>query len=368
MIAKLERKYPALHAFWEEMRSTPQNPRYHGEGDVLSHTQLVMEQLMALDGFGRLSDGQRGMLLLAAALHDAGKPVTTRMEDGALVSPHHAAAGAQRVRAALWKDCGLCGSAQKQTFREGVCALIRHHSLPVHALSREDGALQLAKFAESPATAAQLCLLAEADVLGRIAPDVQNLREQVLLCAAMAEEAGCLHTPMAFASGVTKRAWFSGRKLAPSQPLYDGTWGEVILMSGLPGTGKDTWIRAHCELPMISLDEIRSELCVAPTENQTAVIKEGRARAKELLRKKQPFVWNATDLTQQVRAEQIGLFEGYGASVRIVYLETDWSTNQARNRSRNAAVPQEKLEKMLSILQPPLPWEAREVEWVTDAR
>lgn len=360
---KLEQKYPGIAEFWEEMGTTPQNPRFHGEGDVLTHTRLVVEALTKVESFHRLPEAQQEILFLAAALHDAGKTVTTRLEDGAWVSPHHGAVGAQMVRQFLWKDCGLCGTPEKQAFREGVCSLIRHHTLPVHAFDREDGILQLARFAESPATVEMLCLLAEADILGRIAPDTQELREQVLLTAALAEENGCLHAPMEFASNITKRAWFSGRNVTPLHPLYDDTWGEVILMSGLPGTGKDTWIRQNCDKPMISLDEIRKELGIAPTENQMAVVQEARQRAKVLLRKKQGFVWNATNLTQTVRSEQIGLFESYGASVRIVYLEADWQTNRARNRNRDAVVPEEKLEKMLSILEPPVPWEARNVEW-----
>ena len=39
-----------------------------------------------------------------------------------------------------------------------------------------------------------------------------------------------------------------------AQELYDDTWGEVILMCGLPGTGKDHWIRSHCpSLPTVWL-------------------------------------------------------------------------------------------------------------------
>lgn len=360
----LEQKYPGIGEFWEEMRRTPQNPNFHGEGDVLTHTRLVVESLAKLESFRRLPGTQREILFLAAALHDAGKPITTRMEDGAWVSPHHGATGAQLVREFLWKDCGLCGTPERQAFREGVCSLIRHHTLPVHAFDREDGVLQLARFAESPATVEMLCLLAEADILGRIAPDTPELREQVLLTAALAEENGCLTAPMEFASNVTKRVWFSGRNVHPCQPLYDDTWGEVILMSGLPGTGKDTWIQTHWDGPMISLDEIRRELGVAPTKNQMPVVQEAWQRAKELLRKKQSFVWNATSLTQTIRAEQINLIEGYGASVRVVYLETDWQTNQARNRNREAAVPEGRLEKMLSILEPPFSWEARSVDWI----
>ena len=354
-----------LQIWLDQMKQTEQNPAFHAEGDVLTHTQMVVEQLMGLEGFQKLPNAQQQALTLAAALHDAGKPITTRREDGAWVSPHHGAAGAQLVRSFLWKDCGLCGTPEKQAFREGVCSLIRHHTLPVHAFHREDGVLQLARFAESSATVEMLCLLAEADIQGRIAPDIPELREQVLLTAALAEENGCLTTPMEFASDMTKRAWFSGRNIHPCQPLYDDTWGEVILMSGLPGTGKDTWIQNNCAFPMISLDEIRRELGIAPSENQMAVVKEARQRAKELLRKNQSFVWNATNLTQMVRGEQISLFESYGASVRIVYLETDWQTNRERNRNREAAVPEVSLEKMLFILEPPVPWEARNVEWIT---
>ncbi len=67
---------------------------------------------------------------------------------------------------------------------------------------------------------------------------------------------------------------------------------------------------------MISLDDIRRELRISPTANQAGVVREAKQRAKELLSKKVSFVWN-------------------------------------------------KLKKMLSILEPPSPWEARTVEWIT---
>lgn len=354
--------YPGIEAFWLEMERTPQNPQHHGEGDVLIHTRMVVEALTRLPAFSALDAEQQKMLLLAAALHDVGKPRTTRMEDGAWVSPSHSSVGAHIARQFLWQNQNQCGNEAAFRFREGVCSLIRRHGMPIHALDQPDGEMKLAKFAESPATVEMVCLLAEADILGRIASDSPEWMERVQLTAELAKEDGCYTSALPFSSNVTKRAWFSGRNVHPSQPLYDVTWGEVILMSALPGTGKDTWIQNHCDLPMISMDAIRKEWHYDAAENQTPIVKEARERAKQLLRKKQPFVWNATNLTEMVRGEQISLFESYGASVRIVYLETDWKTNQERNRNRLEAVPQEKLERMLDILEPPQPWEARTVE------
>ncbi len=62
--------------------------------------------------------------------------------------------------------------------------------------------------------------------------------------------------------------------------------------------------------------------------------------------------------------QQISLFERYGAAVQIVYMETDWQRNLEQNRNRQDAVPDDILERMLAILEVPMPWEARNVESV----
>ena len=88
-----------------------------------------------------------------------------------------------------------------------------------------------------------------------------------------------------------------------------------------------------------------------------------RERAKELLRKKRPFVWNATNLSPMVRAKQIKLFTQYHASTRIVYLETAWEEQLRRNDSRPDAVPQQAICNMMEDLVLPETKEACRVEW-----
>ncbi|MBQ3250293.1 MAG: AAA family ATPase [Bacteroidales bacterium] len=75
-------------------------------------------------------------------------------------------------------------------------------------------------------------------------------------------------------------------------------------------------------------------------------------------------MWNATCITVDIRRQLIDLFESYGASVRIVYLETDMKTHLHRNVNREYPVPEEVIANMLSKLSIPEIHEARMVEWI----
>lgn len=353
------------------MADTPQQSEYHGEGDVWTHTRMVCERLIALHDFWLLPARQREELFLAALLHDIGKPQTTKEQDGRLISPHHGAAGMQLARKLLWTDCDLAGTSQAQCIRETICLLIRYHTAPVNALRQQDPELYLRKIAANGHLAADftlhmLCLLAQADVLGRIAYDTLDLCGMVQLCIQQAEESLCLHGPYSFPDSHTAYAYLSGRSVPPDSPLYDDTWGEVVLLCGLPGTGKDTWTSRNLPgLPMLSLDNIRREMCVKPTDDQGRVIQEGQKRARSLLAAHQPFVFNGTNVTEMMRGKWARLCEQYHARVRMVYLETDWQTNLRRNADRPYAVPESVIGGLLDKATLPEAFEAQRVEWIT---
>ena len=116
-------------------------------------------------------------------------------------------------------------------------------------------------------------------------------------------------------------------------------------------------------MPVVSLDEIRKELDISPEENQGRVIAAAHDHAREYLRKKQPFIWNSTSVTEQQRSTQISLFEDYGASVRTVFLETEFEEEMRRNEERAEAVPARVIERMLSRLEIPERFECESVEW-----
>ena len=359
-----------LEKFEEGLRQTKQSPKWHEEGDVYIHTMMVFNELQSLPEYQELDEKHKHILNIAALLHDVGKITNTVFENGDWHTPHHASKGSRMARELLWKDYGLCGQKELMETRETICQLIDYHSFPQNAIRKEGSTLKLHKIASNGLlvpdfSIKMLCILAKADMKGRICYEIDDALERIAYCEELAKEEGCYESCFPFPTLQTQRAFLSGRNVWKSQDLFDETWGEIIMMSGLPGTGKDTWIQKNIpDLPMVSLDEIRRENKIAPTENQGTVANIAKEQAKAYLRKHQPFVWNATNITTPMRESLINLFESYNAHVSIVYLETDWKTQLERNDSREDAVPQRVIENMFDKLVLPERFEARKVEWI----
>ena len=358
-----------LSSLIEKMKQTMQNPVWHGEGDVWTHTKMVCEALVHIPQFRALEKHKQQEVFLAALLHDIGKVPCTKWEDGAWTSPNHTSVGAKMARELLWKEYGFCGEKSLQEFRETICNLIRYHSVPSHILEQKNPELRLIKMASngelSPDfTIELLCILVEADMRGRVYNDTEGSLERLEICKETVRECGCFQGPLEFPDAFSEYAYLSGRKILPGQSIYDNTWGEVVMLCGLPGTGKDTFIKEKLSgYPVVSLDDLRMQMNISPKEEQGEIINAARNVAKEHLRKKISFVWNATNLTPVIRGKLVNLFASYGASVRIVFLETSWEEELRRNRERKEQVPESVIENMLSYMVVPERMEAHRVEW-----
>jgi len=163
--------------------------------------------------------------------------------------------------------------------------------------------------------------------------------------------------------------YFHGRDLDPDCEAYDDTRSEVLVMSGLPGSGKDHWLQRHGpDWPIVSLDQIRQELRIKSEDSQGAVVNHAKEQAREHLRAGASFVWNATNTTKSLRQQVIRFMRDYDARIRIVYVETEWSETCRRNRSRTTPVPQSVLEHLVSKLVVPDVTEAHHVDYVVSAR
>lgn len=341
------------------LKNVPQNPEYHAEGDVYRHTEMVCGKLAELSEWQDLAPEEQELLFLAAAFHDIGKAACTKLEDGKWVSPKHTIIGEKEFRRTAYREAERFGLTFGQ--RETVAKLVRYHGLPVWFWTKERPEFELLKAAES-IPLRLLCLLSRADVLGRLESAPERLMEHVELFADCAGELGVWDAPYSFADAYTKFQFFQKGDLWQGAQLYDDTEFDVFLMAGLPLAGKDTWIEKNSGgLPVVSLDDIREKLGIPPAKGSGRVVQAAMEQARVFLRRKEPFIWNATNIIRDTRQKLVSLFAGYGARVHILYLEAPYRELCARNRKRARYIPEDVLEDMIRKLEIPAPWEAYEV-------
>ncbi len=349
----------AAYPWIRRMRGCVQDSVNHAEGDVWTHVRMVCEALTEIAQWRSLPEEERHIVFAAALLHDVAKPETRKEElDGHVSFRGHSRRGAIVARQLFWR------ANLPFVVREQVANLIRYHQIPFYFIERDDNQKLALEMSQS-VRCDHLSLLAEADARGRICQDQNRLLENIALFVESCRELGCLTEPYRFPSEHTRFLYFREAGRYPDGPAYQENGSMVVMMSGLPGSGKDHWIRTHLpDWPVVSLDQVRQDLDIDPTEAQGQVVQEARKRARVFLRSGQDFIWNATNLSRQVRQGSLKLFADYHATIRIVYREVPSETLFSQNRNREVVVPVKVIERMLDRWEVPDLTEAHCVEWV----
>lgn len=86
----------------EDIKWCEQDPTWHPEGHVFTHTQYVCDEAALIAMREGFTKEETSNLLFAALLHDVGKPSTTFTKNGRVVSPGHDVAG--EALAASWME------------------------------------------------------------------------------------------------------------------------------------------------------------------------------------------------------------------------------------------------------------------------
>ncbi len=331
------------------MAECRQDAGWHAEGDVWTHTKMVCAQLPRLEGWAGLSEHDRTVLLFTALFHDSGKPLTSHVdpESGRIRSPKHALKGEHLARAAL-RDLG-CDLAT----REEIARLVRFHGRPAFLLEKADPVHEVVSLSWWVANRL-LYLFALADARGRTAAESGRPEDNLLFWKEAAEESSCFDGPYPFANDHARFLFYRADEPNLHYVPFEDFRSTVTMMSGLPGAGKDTWLSTQRpELPVVSLDEVRGDLDLEPTEDEGRVAQVARERCREHLRAGRSFAFNATNLLRQTRRRWIDLFADYGARVEIVYIEPPLSIILGQNKSRSRTVPERVVRQFADRCEPP---------------
>ncbi|WP_173820280.1 AAA family ATPase [Niastella vici] len=342
-----------------DMDDVPQDAVHHAEGNVAVHTRMVTEALLQLEGYKQLPAQQQEIVWAAALLHDVEKRSTTVQEpDGSITSKGHSKKGALTARQILYTQVPT-----PFAIREQIVELVRFHGRPIWAIEKRDVARTIIETSLMVDTQL-LALLATADALGRLCNDQADLLYRIDLFEALCQEHDCWGKPKAFQTPHAQFRYFQKPDGSPDFVPFDEFGSTVIMLCGLPGAGKDTYVQQHYkDWPVINLDQIRRQNRIAPTDKSGngTVVQLAKEQAREHLRKKRHFVWNATNITRQMRSQLIELFVTYKAYVKTVYIEVPYNRLHVQNKGREAVVPQKAVDKLIAKLEVPAPWEGHEV-------
>ncbi|MEK7159054.1 MAG: HD domain-containing protein [Patescibacteria group bacterium] len=172
-----------IHPELPPLRETPQEPEWHPEGDVWIHTLMVVDEAAKIVRRENLNEEQAFTIMTGALCHDLGKPLTTSIKEGRIISHAHEQAGEEPTKNFLEQI-----NADNLT-REKVVKLVTNHLVPTLLFINDtvrnepvsDGAIRRLAKRLHPATIQELVLVAEADHLGRGFGAVPETAEELLL-------------------------------------------------------------------------------------------------------------------------------------------------------------------------------------------
>jgi tRNA nucleotidyltransferase (CCA-adding enzyme) len=227
------------------LRGTLQEPEWHPEGDVLTHTAHCLDALVSLEEWTASAPARRLLLTFSVLAHDFGKPPTTARAErrGAerWVSPGHEAAGGPL------SDAFLRRIGAPLDLDAPVRALVVHHLVHHHGRHGDFSDTQVRRLARklAPATIDDLAVIMASDALGR--PPLPS-EEILALIGRLKARARALavqsSAPRPIVQG--RHLIAMGRRPGPEfKPVLDAAFEAQLDGAFADEAGGLAWLRGH---------------------------------------------------------------------------------------------------------------------------
>lgn len=362
----------------EQMASTKQNPRYHAEGSVLAHTELVVDKYFELNEKFDLTESERKVLYWAAILHDTGKTVTTVNQKGRWRSPGHEKAGLPIARNILMNQSDISAAERKK-----VLDLVRWHGFPLHWIKKSQNIDEL-KHLGIRTDLRLLGIFTTFDFHGRICEYqddtlelIQNFQSKIIPQAEY--ELGSFDTLQDLYQGWNLRhknaAWkairmrnaklVEGLVNADSYTDYKNFGKKVYLTIGPPSSGKTHYLaQEKPDIFRVDLDEfgIHEDLL----ENEYLFARkmvEFKHSLVIFLNRYRHVALDGSNLETKVRVRMMEMIRELEVEIEYLVFESSLEEILSRNQNREEPRTEEQIKQLYDRFDLVHPWEAHSIAY-----
>jgi len=305
--------------------------KYHLENNCLVHTLMVVREAEKIAKRERLNDYEIELLFYSALFHDVGKPFVKFEENGRTFFRGH-----EFLSSLIWLDWSSARPIDRK-IQESVAKIVLYHTLAHKNLARHNYSFL------SDIEYKILTLLQESDNKGRI--------------------------------GLTN----ANRPSLKGNPNRTGNleFGKIVLLIGLPGVGKSTYVEKilseNPNIAVLSRDEIIETWArlngVTYNEafqkiDQNYLNSEFQKRIKEIRDEKEIIV-DMTNLTKKLRRKTVNDLKGQRKYIVCKIFLTPFSEILLRNSKRKGkTIKYDVILNMIRNFTPPLLDECNEIDFV----